>query len=120
VFFATDEALGGKRVAVKVAFRGGAEAQTLGRLEHPNVVPVHSVREDQATGLTAVCMPYLGSATLHDVLDRALAPSGPPRRAAEVLAAVRARARGDDPAPAAVDPVLRSGDYVGAVVHLGA
>src|SRR5205807_6812566 len=88
VFLATEEALGGKRVAVKIAPDGGNEAKTLGRLEHPNVVPVHAVREDPPTGLTAVVMPYLGSATLHNVLDRVLALGEPPARWREILQAV--------------------------------
>ena len=56
--------------------RGAGEAQILGRLNHANVIPVHSVREDPLSGLTAVCMHYAGAATLCDVLDRAV--SGPP------------------------------------------
>lgn len=70
VFLATEPALGHRRVALKIAIHGDAEAQTLGRLSHPNVVPIHSVQTDAATGLTAICMPYLGSATLRDLLDQ--------------------------------------------------
>ncbi|HEY1860951.1 MAG TPA: protein kinase, partial [Gemmataceae bacterium] len=70
VFLATEPALGNRRVAVKVALHGGAEAETLGRLEHPNIVSVHSVQKDPASGLTAVCMPYLGGANLCHLLDR--------------------------------------------------
>jgi serine/threonine protein kinase/Tfp pilus assembly protein PilF len=69
VFLATEPALGQRTVAVKISRGGSAEAKTLGRISHPHIVPVYSVQEDPATGLTAVCMPYLGSATLCDILD---------------------------------------------------
>ena len=51
-----------------------ATEETLGKLIHPNVVPVHSVHNDPETGMSAVCMPYLGSSTLADVLDVSLPP----------------------------------------------
>jgi len=117
VFLATEPALGDRAVAVKVAHRGASEARTLGRLEHRNVVPVYSIRADEKTGLTAVCMPYLGSATLLDVLDRAH-PGRLPVRASAILDAIRAKEAG--PAPIATDPVLRKSSYVRGIVHLGA
>ena len=69
VFLATEPALGNRLVVVKVSARGGAEARTLGRISHPNIVPVHSVTEDPDAGLSAVCMPYLGETTLCDVIQ---------------------------------------------------
>src|SRR5262249_35868300 len=68
VYLATQPALGNRLVALKVSRGGGAEANLLGRINHANIVPVYSVEED-AAGLTGVCMPYVGSATLHQVLD---------------------------------------------------
>jgi serine/threonine protein kinase/Tfp pilus assembly protein PilF len=90
VFLATEPALGNRQVVVKVSRGGGAEAETLGRLQHPHIVPVYSIREEARTGLTAVCMPYLGSATLHDLLDRAFARPEPPARAGVIVEAARA------------------------------
>jgi serine/threonine protein kinase/tetratricopeptide (TPR) repeat protein len=69
VFLATEPALGNRLVVVKVSTRGVAEAQTLGRINHLNIVPVHSVKEDCVEGLSAVCMPYLGETTLCDVMQ---------------------------------------------------
>jgi serine/threonine protein kinase len=69
VFLATEPALGDRLVVVKVSTRGVAEAQTLGRINHLNIVPVHSVKEDSVEGLSAVCMPYLGETTLCDVMQ---------------------------------------------------
>jgi serine/threonine protein kinase len=70
VFLAKQTALGDRLVVVKISRQGGAaEAKTLGRIQHPNVVPIHSIHADPRTGQTLVCMPYLGTATLHDVFD---------------------------------------------------
>jgi tetratricopeptide (TPR) repeat protein len=125
VFLATEPALGDRQVAVKVAYRGNAEARTLGRLGHRNVVPVHSIKEDEATGLTAVCMPYLGSATLLDVLNRVRSGAGPlpekalPEQASAILDIIHSRP-GVASWESDVDPALCKGPYVGAIIHLGA
>jgi serine/threonine protein kinase/Tfp pilus assembly protein PilF len=73
VFLACQEAVGNRLVALKVAPQGAAEAKTLGRLSHPNIVPVYSVHQDEATKLTAICMPYRGSATLAQVMTKLFA-----------------------------------------------
>ena len=64
------------------------------------VVPVLSARPDVGSdGFAFLCMPFLGCATLHDLLDRAYPAkeSGPPARAAVILEAARSRGRPDDP-----------------------
>lgn len=71
VYLAEEIALGGRLVAVKVSNDIAAEAEVLGKLEHPNIVPVHSVKHDPETGLAVLCMPYLGAVTLLDVSLRA-------------------------------------------------
>jgi serine/threonine protein kinase len=121
VYLAEEPALGDRLVAVKVSLRGAAEAETLGRLRHPSIVPVHSVREDAATGLTAVCMPYLGRATLCDLLDRIHADGKLPRQAQAILEVIDSV---DDEeaqvaSAAAPDPLLQSGPYADGVVLLG-
>jgi serine/threonine protein kinase/Tfp pilus assembly protein PilF len=88
VYLATQPELADRRVAVKVSRHGAGEARTLARAGHPNVVPIYSIATDTATGLTAICMPYLGSATLHDVLNRATAETQLPDSAASILAAI--------------------------------
>jgi len=120
VFLASEPALGNRLVALKVAPRGGAEAEMLGKLRHPNIVPVYSVQEDRATGLTAVCMPYLGRATLADLLDRAFAASGPPADARVVLDTIRTLNCDCEIADSSFDRILRSGSYVEAIMHFGA
>jgi tetratricopeptide (TPR) repeat protein len=120
VFLATEPALGNRPVVLKVSRLGAAEAQTLGRLTHPNIVPIHSAQEHSGSGLGVVCMPYLGSATLCDVLHRAFAGGKPPAGADVIVEAARG----------AVDPVLPApdrtaepgfplrGTYIDGVVHM--
>ncbi len=123
VFLATEPKLGDRLVAVKIARQGGAaEAQTLGRLKHPNIAPVHSVTENRAEGWTLVCMPYLGSATLHNVLDRVKAEGKLPIRARLFLAAANDLIHPLDPTahPAAPDRLLETASYLDGVRWLGA
>jgi serine/threonine protein kinase len=120
VFLATEPALGNRLVAIKIAPQGGEEAEMLGRLQHPNIMPVYSVQEDPETGLTAVCMPYLGRATLCDILDYAFVDSVPPAFSQAILDAIRADSDEASPrTPIAQDRLLRKGSYVEGVVHLG-
>lgn len=122
VFLAEEPALGRRRVAVKVSLQGASEAETLGRIEHPNIVPVHSVQEERLSGLTVVCMPFVGSATLCDVLDKIFADGGAvPTRARAVLDAVRQATPADGAAAERrPDPVLANEPYEDGVAHLGA
>jgi serine/threonine protein kinase len=121
VFLATQPELGGRRVAVKVSARGAREAEIMGKLDHPNIVLVHLVREDPDTGLTAVCMSYCGAATLCDVLDRAYATDEPPRQARLILEAA-ADQRLTTSARMATAPHERfpsSASYVNGILHIG-
>ena len=68
VFLARERQLGDRPVALKVARAGSREPQTLARLQHTHIVPVHSYRIDPATGLHLLCMPYFGRVTLAHIL----------------------------------------------------
>ena len=68
VYLAEERLLADRPVALKVARRGSAEPQTLARLQHTHIVPVHSYRTDPATGLHLLCMPYFGRVTLSGIL----------------------------------------------------
>ena len=68
VFLAKERELADRPVALKVSKRGSREPQTLARLQHTHIVPVHSHRIDAATGLHLLCMPYFGRITLSRVL----------------------------------------------------
>jgi serine/threonine protein kinase len=121
VYLAKESALGKREVALKLAPGGGEEASLLGKLRHPNIVPVYSVQNDEATGLTAFCMPYLGRATLADVLDGVFETAAPPRRAGSIVDAIcRIDGIGDPEEPHPADPMLSRGTYLDGVLYLTA
>ncbi len=79
VFLAQERQLADRPVALKVARTGSREPQTLARLQHTHIVPVHSYRSDPATGLHLLCMPYFGRVTLARLLadpGAKVAPTG--------------------------------------------
>ncbi|HWY86781.1 MAG TPA: serine/threonine-protein kinase, partial [Gemmataceae bacterium] len=114
VFQATELALGERQVALKISPQGTgtAEAATLGRMVHPNIVPIFSVAEDEESGLTAVCMPYLGQATLLNILDHVYGQPAPEPTAASLLEAIE-----EIPGAQPVIPsgILAGGSYVDGV-----
>jgi serine/threonine protein kinase/Flp pilus assembly protein TadD len=120
VYLAKEETLGDRPVAVKVSLRGGGEAQTLGRIRHPNIVSIHSVQGDERSGLTIVCMPYLGSATLCDVLDEVAGTALPERGGAIIEAITAGRLDESDVPRGTPDPLVAHRSYTDAIIHLGA
>jgi serine/threonine protein kinase len=120
VFLATESGLGNRRVVVKLSKSGGGEAETLGRLEHSSIIPIYSARFDRASRLTAVCMPYLGTATLRDVVAHAFEGGRRPTEARIILEAIRAKLPAEEPPAHAGVPadVLRRGSYLNGVLHL--
>src|SRR4029077_12001192 len=120
VYLATEPALGGRSVVLKIGMRGTAEAEILGRLRHDNIVPVYAMRQDMLTGMTVVCMPYLGATTLADVLEYAFARPGMPANAAILLQAAKPKAEEEESlGPLKPSPILRSGTYVEGVLDMG-
>lgn len=119
VYLATEDALGGRRVAIKICFEGAEEADTLGKLQHANIVPVYSVTHDD-TGLSVICMPYLGRATLYDVLDAAGRQSRRSVRAKTILDAIESVSANDGPQPTDSTNLrwLRRATFVDGVVQL--
>jgi serine/threonine protein kinase len=80
VFLARERQLADRPVALKVARTGSREPQTLARLQHTHIVPVHSYRTDPATGLHLLCMPYFGRVTLARLLSEPSAKVAPTGR----------------------------------------
>ncbi|MBI1903683.1 MAG: protein kinase [Planctomycetia bacterium] len=145
VFLAREKALGDRRVVVKITRHGGAEAQALGMMTHDHIVPIYSVKEDAASGLSAICMPYLGRLTCHDLLDRAFAGGKPPQTGKTIVEVLSDTAAAGTPNGDQGDPqdgaesgpqtgpqnrpegraiaaellALRRMPYVDAVLHLG-
>jgi serine/threonine protein kinase/Tfp pilus assembly protein PilF len=112
-------------VVVKISKKKCDEAKVLGRLGHRNVVAVLSAPHDVATGLYLVVMPYLGSATLEDLLEVAFplrrTSGGRPARANVIATATRRNLRPSDPIPKdqMLDPFLQRAGYVDGIVWLG-
>jgi serine/threonine protein kinase/Flp pilus assembly protein TadD len=120
VYLATEPALGGRSVVLKVGRHGNAEAEILGRLRHDNIVPVYAMREDLLTGMTVVCMPYLGATTLADVLEHTFARPGMPAHAAILLEAAQPKAEeAESLGPQRPSPILANGTYVEGVLDMG-
>jgi serine/threonine protein kinase len=121
VYLAREPALGNRPVVVKVSQHGGSEAEMLGKLQHPSIVPVHSVQHDESTGWTVICMPLVGTATAVDLLDAALAGGQRPASGSIVYrvaqtASPRAAALGSIPCE---DPRAWRGTYADAVARIG-
>jgi eukaryotic-like serine/threonine-protein kinase len=66
VFLAEQEALAGRLVVLKITQTRTPEPERLGRLQHPNIVPIHSVH--WFAPFEILCMPYLGRQTLAEVM----------------------------------------------------
>ncbi len=99
VFLARESQVGDREVAVKITRHSGVEQHALGKLRHPHIVQVYTVKRDPLTGLTAICMPYLGRLTLHDLYDTVFG-DGLPESGALESAAARGQA-GDENIPSA-------------------
>ncbi len=121
VHLAEEKALGNRQVSVKLSHSGAFEANVLGRLQHRNIMPIHSAQRDPSTGLFVICMPYLGRATLRDVIVMRRT-NGPPFRMAAVLESIRTANRGL-PEPAIDDDsgaMDASASYTAGVAWFGA
>jgi eukaryotic-like serine/threonine-protein kinase len=113
VFLAT---AGGRRVVLKIAPSLLGEAHVLGRLRHPNVTPVLSVRK--ISGLEVIIQPYFGEtslACLARVLRRLPAPPLTGRPISDLLAARFGTAGPGTPAAG-----FAGRPYLGCVLWLGA
>ena len=66
VYLAEQGELARRRVALKVSTELIGESQILAQLQHTHIMPIYSLH--RLGRLQAVCMPYLGSTTLADVL----------------------------------------------------
>lgn len=120
VYIAEEPAVANRRVVVKISSEGAAEVDVLGKLSHPNIVQILSVRQDDERHWTLISMPYLGQATLDDVIWQLFSAEGKrPLKARQLLDVVeKINGLGIPPEPAEPDPLLVKGAYVDGVVHL--
>jgi serine/threonine protein kinase len=68
VFLATQPSLADRLVVLKLTPRRGHEHYSMARLQHTNIVPLYSARDDCERGIRILCMPFLGRATLGQLL----------------------------------------------------
>lgn len=69
VYIASESGVGERRVVAKLCTNANHEASLLGRLEHPNIVPILSVKTDSQKNLSAICMPYMSRTTLAHAIE---------------------------------------------------
>jgi serine/threonine protein kinase/tetratricopeptide (TPR) repeat protein len=69
VFLAEQADLAGRLVVLKISAIEGKEPQALAQMQHTHIVPIYSLHEHRRLGVRAVCMPYLGGASLARVLE---------------------------------------------------
>jgi len=93
-----------RHCVLKLAAGRTGEAKVIGRLDHPHVTDVYWARP--VGGMTAVCMPLLGAATLDDVRDAAFKAAGDPRDASTILRAIDRAAAPESVRLPARPPVL--------------
>jgi len=86
VYLCRQTDVGDRRVVVKVTPFSNFEASILGRLDHPNIIPIYSTGTVEALDLYYLCMPYCGRSTLTDLIDLAF-QYGCPRLDAPITAA---------------------------------
>jgi serine/threonine protein kinase len=123
VFLALEEPVS-RHVVIKLSRQKCDEAKVLGRLGHKNVVSVLSAPHDLHSGLYIIVMPYLGSATLEDLLEVAYPMSkaklSVPTSAEIILTAARRNVNPLDPMVEIIpDSFLKRANYVDGVVWMG-
>jgi Flp pilus assembly protein TadD len=75
VYLATQPALADRPVVLKVTPCVGREHLSLARLQHTHIVPLFWVQDFPERNRRALCMPYLGGATLAELLAVLPAPT---------------------------------------------
>jgi serine/threonine protein kinase len=79
--------VGNRQVVVKASPHAAVEASILGKLNHPNITPIHSTGYVEESDLHFICMPFCGRSTLGDLLDLAFGKGKP--SAEHLMSAVR-------------------------------
>jgi serine/threonine protein kinase/tetratricopeptide (TPR) repeat protein len=88
VFLAEQSDLDDRLVVVKVATRVTLEPRLLARARHANIVEVLSHHQSEDGLLQVICMPFLGGATLADLMADWRQRGGRPRSGRALLAAL--------------------------------
>lgn len=118
-YLATDPDTGDRPVVLKLSPTASGEARTLGPVRHPHVAEVLWAR--RASGFSALCLRYVGAATLRDVVSAAFeSPAAGPPTARTVLTAIDTAQAGLPPADAMPPLLTPRGTYVDAVARIAA
>ncbi len=76
--------LGGRNAVVKIELGESVnEPSLLGKIRHPNIMPLHWADYNQSVGASYLCMPFLGRSTLVDLIKLAFR-NGIPTNAAVI------------------------------------
>jgi eukaryotic-like serine/threonine-protein kinase len=105
-YLAAEPALGNRLIVLKLITDDQEEHLSLARLRHTHIIPLFSEQSFPDRGLRALCMPYLGGASLARILEAlACIPPGAPRGRdiLDVLDRMRTMAP--------VDPCMTDGPY---------
>lgn len=122
VYLAVQSSLGDRPVVLKLTRRSGGEHLSMARLQHPNIMPLYAVHDLPARGLRALCMPYLGGATLARIFEM-MAGQSPGTRTGEGLLQTLDRVRTDLvalPAWSSTRQFLLGTSYTRAICWIGA
>ena len=123
VFLAAQPSLADRPVVLKITRLGRDEHLSLARLQHMYIVPLYSAHVLEGRGLQVLCMPFLGGATLTQVLDVVKEIPVPERTGKNLTEALDQIERRLPVASAAEGPFrdfLARSSYVAAICSIGA
>ena len=89
VYLAKQSGLADRLVALKVSAKFPAESQTMARLQHASIVPVYSTHRHQQ--FHVICMPFLGSTTVGDLIKELHGAGRTPSTGREVAGTISRR-----------------------------
>lgn len=124
-FLATEPSLADRLVVLKVLSGDQDEHLSLARLQHTHIIPLFSEREFPERGLQALCMPYLGGASLARIMESLAetVPAPEDRRGRDFLDVVHRLQKDRPPTPISDSPYrryLEQASYAQAVCWIAA
>jgi serine/threonine protein kinase/Flp pilus assembly protein TadD len=122
-FLASEPALADRPIVLKIVSCDYDEHLRLARLQHTHIVPLFSEQAFPERGLRTLCMPYLGGASLGQVLTGLAAIAPGERRGSHVVEALDRNQRGPLLQISAESPYrrfLEQASYVQAVCWIAA
>jgi serine/threonine protein kinase/Flp pilus assembly protein TadD len=117
VFLAIQPTLARRPVVLKVSARGRDEHLSLAQLQHMNIVPLYSAQVLSDRGLQVLCMPFLGGASLAQILEQ-LKDQPPEKRSGSALIGALDRIQGRLPVSVPVRGPFRQ--YIAAISYVDA